>query len=48
MVLRLGIDLKIFHILANKASEPMSSADLSRECNAEELLLSMYLRDLVP
>ena len=40
MCLRLGIELKIFHVLVERGSEPISATDLAEACGAELLLIS--------
>ena len=40
--LRLGIDLKLFHTLAEMNGIPISASELARRSNAEGLLVSTY------
>lgn len=42
--LRLGIDLKLFHIIASKNGSPISADDLATEANAETLLIVRIMR----
>ncbi len=41
MSLRLGIDLRIFHILVDSNGEPVSATEIATQSKAEELLISM-------
>lgn len=40
----MAVDLRIFHILVERAGAPISSEDLAAQCNAEEVLLVRIMR----
>jgi hypothetical protein len=40
----MGVDLRIFHALVERAGTPISSADLAAQCNAEEVLVIRIMR----
>ena len=41
MSLRLGIDLRIFHILVENEGKPVSATEIAAQSSAEELLIGM-------
>lgn len=41
--IRLAVDLGIFHILVERGSRPIGSADLATQCGAEELLIGRFI-----
>lgn len=41
--IRLAVDLGIFHILVERSSRPIGSADLATQCGAEELLIGGFI-----
>lgn len=41
MALRVGIDLRLFHILVEENGTAISAAELAQRCKAETLLISM-------
>ncbi|KAK0639804.1 S-adenosyl-L-methionine-dependent methyltransferase [Cercophora newfieldiana] len=42
--IRMAVDLRIFHILVERAGTPISSADLASQCGAEEVLVVRIMR----
>jgi hypothetical protein len=40
----MAVDLRIFHILVERAGTPISSEELASQCNAEEVLLVRIMR----
>ena len=40
MALRVGIDLRLFHILVEENGTAISAAELAQRCKAETLLIS--------
>jgi len=40
----MAVDLRIFHILVERAGTPISSADLAAQCDAEEVLVVRIMR----
>jgi len=42
MSLRVGIDLRLFHMLAESDSRPLSAGELAQRSNAEVLLIGMF------
>lgn len=41
--IRLAVDLGIFHILVERGSRPIGSADLATLCGAQELLIGRFI-----
>ena len=41
MALRVGTDLRLFHILVENNGTAMSAVDLAQRCNAETLLIGI-------
>ena len=48
MALRIGVDLRLFHILNNKQGLSLSADELSREAKSEFLLTGMNLEPQSP
>ncbi|TVY78546.1 O-methyltransferase lepI [Lachnellula suecica] len=46
MSLRVGIDLRLFHLLVESNGKPLSAAELAEKSNAEELLVVRLMRVL--
>ena len=48
MALRVGIDLRLFHILVEENGNPISAVELAQRCEAETLLISTCYQPVPP